>query len=68
MQKNSSQFRMPSSESQAHRRRCGSLPPVEADEAAHLVAAFLATNRVTVCPPRYAAPVEQRCQPTRSGQ
>jgi hypothetical protein len=55
------------SEASAHRRRCKSLPPMGAGEAERLVAAFLATKGITACPTRYAAPVEQRSKPTRSG-
>jgi hypothetical protein len=54
-------------EAQAHRRRCMSLPPVRPDEARRLMADFLATKGVTACPTRYAAPIEQRPQLTRSG-
>jgi hypothetical protein len=43
----------------AHRRRCKSLPPLRADEAQHLMAAFVANKSVTICPPRYAAPSAQ---------
>jgi hypothetical protein len=52
---------------QAHRRRCMSLPPVKADEAQRLMADFLATKGATACPTRYAAPIEQLPQLTRSG-
>jgi hypothetical protein len=52
---------------QAHRRRCKSLPPVQAGEAERLMADFLATRGVTACPTRYAAPIEQRPQLARSG-
>jgi hypothetical protein len=51
----------------AHRQRCKGLPPMQAGEAERLVAEFLATRGITACPTRYAAPVEQRSQPTRSG-
>lgn len=51
----------------AHRLRCQSLPPMQAEETARLVADFLATREITSCPTRYAAPVEQRLQPVRSG-
>jgi hypothetical protein len=57
----------PVSEASAHRRRCKSLPPVQTGEAERLVAEFLATKRITACPTRYAARVEQRSKPTRSG-
>jgi hypothetical protein len=52
---------------QAHRRRCMSLPPVQAGEAERLMADFLAINGVTACPTRYAAPIEQRSQLARNG-
>jgi hypothetical protein len=51
----------------AHRLRCRSLPPLQAGEAERLLAGFLATKDITVCPVRYAAPVEQRLQSTRRG-
>jgi hypothetical protein len=35
---------------QAHRRRCMSLPPLQAGEAERLMAEFLATRGVSVCP------------------
>jgi hypothetical protein len=44
----------------AHRRRCKSLPPMRPGEADRLIADFLAAKSITVCPTRYAAPVEQR--------
>jgi hypothetical protein len=44
-----------------------SLPPVKADEAQRLMADFLATKGATACPTRYAAPIEQLPQLTRSG-
>jgi hypothetical protein len=50
-----------------HRRRCQSLPPIEAGEAERLVVGFLATRDITACPARYAAPVEQRLQPMQRG-
>jgi hypothetical protein len=45
----------------AHRRRqrCKSLPPLGADEARLLMAAFVASKSVTTCPARYAAPSAQ---------
>jgi hypothetical protein len=43
-----------------HRRRCERLPALRDGEAEHLVATFLAARSITVCPTRYAAPVEQR--------
>ena len=47
---------------QAHRRRCMSLPPLQAGEAERLMAEFLATRGVSVCPTRYALPTAQRSQ------
>jgi hypothetical protein len=46
-------------EDHAHRLRCGRLPPMQAGEANDLMAAFLATRSVTLCPTRYAAPTAQ---------
>jgi hypothetical protein len=46
-------------EERAHRQRCKRLPPMQADEANVLMAAFLATRQVTLCPTRYAAPTAQ---------
>jgi hypothetical protein len=54
-------------EAHAHRLRCKSLPSIQSGEAERLVAGFLATRSVTACPPRYAAPVEQRLQSTQRG-
>lgn len=51
----------------AHMRRCKTLPPLRPGEHERLVAAFLAVKSVTVCPVRYAAPVEQRPQLTGDG-
>ena len=50
---------------QAHRRRCKSLPPLQAGEAERLMAEFLATRGVTACPTRYAVPTAQRSQDER---
>jgi hypothetical protein len=55
-------------EDQAHRQRCKGLPPMLADEAKHLMAAFLATRSVTLCPTRYAAPTAQGLPSTRCGR
>jgi hypothetical protein len=52
-------------QAQAHRRRCKTLPPLRPGESERLMTAFLAVKSVTVCPARYAAPVEQRPQLTR---
>ena len=60
MQQNSSPFGRISPQAWQHRRRCENLPPLERDEAEHLIAAYLAAKSVTICPTRYAAPVEQR--------
>jgi hypothetical protein len=54
-------------EASAHRRRCKNLPPMEAGEAERLVAEFLASKGITACPTRYAARVEPRSNPSRSG-
>lgn len=56
------------SKAHAHRLRCKQLPPIQAGEAERLVAAFLATNAITPCPERYAAPVEQRPQFVSGGR
>jgi hypothetical protein len=48
-----------------HRRRCEKLPPLKPGEHERLVAAFLAVKSVTLCPTRYAAPIEQRPQLAR---
>jgi hypothetical protein len=48
-----------SAEDLAHRQRCKRLPAIQADEANVLMAAFLATRHVTLCPTRYAAPTAQ---------
>jgi hypothetical protein len=42
----------------AHRRRCKSLPPLQPGEHERLLKEFLAVKSITICPPRYAAPVE----------
>jgi hypothetical protein len=65
MQQKSSPFRL-SLTALHHRRRCQQLPRLEAGEADRLVAAFLAAKSITVCPPRYALPVEQRPQYSRN--
>ena len=51
----------------AHWRRCTSPPPIRPGEADRLTAEFLATRGATVCPTRYAAPIEQRPQLPRGG-
>jgi hypothetical protein len=67
MQEKSKFFGALATEAHAHRLRCKSLPPMQAGESERLVAAFLAARSITACPVRYAAPVEQRLQPTRHG-
>ena len=49
----------------AHRLRCKSLPPIQDGEAERLVAGFLAISDITICPARYAAPVEQQLHAER---
>ncbi len=51
-------FSKQSEEAFAHRRRCKALPPLQPGEHERLVKEFLAVRRITVCPTRYAAPVE----------
>ncbi len=53
--------------SSEHRDRCRTLPPLQTGETESLVAAFLASRSVTVCPVRFAAPIEQHPQPMRRG-
>ena len=60
MQQKSTFFGGLSLEALQHRRRCERLPALQDGEAENLVATFLAARSVTVCPTRYAAPVEQR--------
>jgi hypothetical protein len=60
MQQKSNFFSGLSLEALQHRRRCERLPALRDGEVENLVAAFLAARSVTVCPTRYAAPVEQR--------
>jgi len=50
---------------QAHRRRCKSLPPLTPGEHERLVREFLAVKSITLCPTRYAAPVERLQPPVR---
>ena len=54
-------------EALAHRQRCRSLPPLRPGEAENLLADFLATRGVTVCPTRYVAPIERRPLLVRAG-
>jgi hypothetical protein len=57
---------IPTPEAQARWRRCKQLSPVQRDEAERLMADFIMTKSITICPTRYAAPVEQRAQVMRS--
>lgn len=66
MQNRSSFFGGLSLQAVQHRRRCEQLPALRAGEAEDLVAAYLASRGATVCPVRYAAPVEQLPQYSRS--
>jgi hypothetical protein len=59
---------MRTAEGDAHRRRCKSLPPVQADEVEHLMTAFLASKSITRCPTRYAVPTEQGSLPILGGR
>ena len=52
---------MPTPEAQARWRRCKTLSPVQRGDTERLIADFMATRSITLCPARYAAPVEQRC-------
>jgi hypothetical protein len=52
----------------ARRRRCRSLPPIQHGEAERLIANFLATKDVTVCPIRYLLPIEPQSQLARNGR
>ena len=47
-----------SERAQAHRRRCKGLPPLQPGERERLLKEFLAVKSITICPTRYAAPVE----------
>ncbi len=60
MQSNPITFRKQSEEAFAHRRRCKALPPLQPGEHERLVKEFLAVRSVTLCPTRYAAPVEHQ--------
>jgi hypothetical protein len=46
----------------AHKLRCKTLRPLKPGEHERLVAEFLAVRNVTLCPARYAAPIEQRTE------
>jgi hypothetical protein len=65
MQQKSSAFRL-SLNALQHRRRCERLPALQAGEADRLIAAYLSERSITVCPTRYALPVEQQPQYSRS--
>jgi hypothetical protein len=54
-----------SDEARAHQLRCKTLTPLQAGEAERLVARFIAARGVTVCPPRFVAPVESADLGTR---
>jgi len=56
------EFGRGSQQATAHKLRCKTLPPLKPGEHERLLAEFLATKSVTTCPPRYAAPTEQRPQ------
>ena len=51
----------------AHWQRCKCLPPMQPGEADRLIANFLAAKSITASPTRYAAPIEQRPQFSRTG-
>jgi hypothetical protein len=51
----------------AHWQRCKGLPPMQPGEADRLIADFLAAKSITACPTRYAAPIEQWPQFSRTG-
>lgn len=57
---------MPTPEASARWRRCKTLAPVRPGDTERLMADFIATRGITLCPARYAAPVEQRTQIMRS--
>jgi hypothetical protein len=67
MQNQMSFFRALATKAHEHRVRCRSLPPIRAGEVELLVADFLTTRRITPCPARYVAPVEQPFRPTQRG-
>jgi hypothetical protein len=55
----------PTPESLARWRRCKDLSPVQRGESERLISEFMATRSVTVCPVRYAVPVEQHASIVR---
>lgn len=63
---NDHQLSMPTWETQARWGRCKALPPMRRGETERLVADFMTAKSITVCPPRYAAPIEQWSQIMRS--
>jgi len=67
MQKTTNTYGRMSLQALHHRRRCETLPPLQSGEAEALVANFLASRSITVCPTRYAAPIEQRPLYARAG-
>jgi hypothetical protein len=67
MQEQSAFFGAMATKAHEHRLRCRRLPPIQSGEVERLVADFLATRDITSCPPRFAAPVEERIQSARSG-
>ncbi len=67
MRQYGSWFDKPSEQAREHWRRCKELPPLRSGEAEILMTEFLATRSITVCPTRYAAPLQQRYQPNWNG-
>ena len=57
---------VPTAESLVRWQRCKRLSPLQRGETERLVAEFMATRSIAVCPARYAAPVEQRAHVVRS--
>jgi hypothetical protein len=56
----------PTEEAVARWQRCRRLSPVQRGETERLVAQFMTTRSIAICPTRYAAPVEQRAHVARS--
>jgi len=48
-------------------QRCKLLAPVQRGETERLVAQFMRTRSIVICPARYAAPVELGAHVVRSG-
>jgi hypothetical protein len=67
MRQNAPWFGRPSDQAREHWERCRNLPPLQTGEAESLTTAFLATRSITVCPARYAAPLQHRYLLTRNG-